>query len=149
MSMGPATLSANTRPRRINELKEGRKRDACQKNLPFGAHGTLKGVQNEKIISWILILSFIIAALPLSAFAAENQTDEQNFLTQIFQLDGKTVSVRYQEKNGVVSYAEVGNDVIANINNEIFVNGVKVATYSERHTLNVEDGTNQIAPRTG
>lgn len=99
----------------------------------------------KKMISYILVLAFAVAIVPAYAQNSTSQDVCQNFMVETFQLDGETVSVRYQEKDGIITYAEVGNDIIENINNEIFVNGIKVATYS----VEISGSTIELAPRTG
>lgn len=89
----------------------------------------------------ILALSLTVAMLPAHAMAANNQ----ELLSSSFQLNGETIPYRYREKDGAVVYVEVGNDVIEDINSEIFVNGIKVASYTVTRYNNIE---NAISPRT-
>lgn len=81
----------------------------------------------RKVISIILIvvicLSFAFPALATNVAVDENGLKKGELL-----VGERTISYKYKEENGEVVYAEVGNEIIEKVGEEIRVNGEVVAT---------------------
>ena len=99
-----------------------------------------------------LFMSIVLVMSMSTGFAkAYNQED---LMTGSFEFDGEIYTYKYREADGQVVYAEIGEDVIEREGNVIYVNGLKVASYtdtpivtsSSKGLLSIE---NSVTPRSG
>lgn len=81
----------------------------------------------RKFVSLFMALSLILTMT--TGFAGAYDSPE--LMSGSFEFGGVTYPYKYREENGEIVYAEVGSDIIERKGNEIFVNDIKVASYTE------------------
>lgn len=71
-----------------------------------------------------------------------------------FTYNGETINYQYREENGIITYAKVENDVVERIDNDIYLNGEKIASINS-YTVTLDENADEtvvlddVQPYTG
>lgn len=94
-----------------------------------------------------LIATFLSIVFAFNLFTPALAASDSNALkVDTISLNGETHTIRYKEENGSLVYAEADGTIIEKIGNEVYADGIKVATITRDV---VESPNTPITPRSG